>query len=74
MGGWEGGCVGGLVVGWMDGWLEKAEIKPTQPSLARAWQKDERLKESLYNITITMCKNLKTLLFHNLFQFQSCVL
>ena len=27
----------GLVVGWMDGWLEKAEIKPTQPSLAGAW-------------------------------------
>ena len=25
-------------VGWMDvGWLEKAELKPTQPSLAGAW-------------------------------------
>ena len=22
---------------WMDGWLEKAELKPTQPSLAGAW-------------------------------------
>ena len=27
-----------LDVGWMlDGWLEKAELKPTQPSLAGAW-------------------------------------
>ena len=26
------------MVGWMDvGWLEKAELKPTQPSLAGAW-------------------------------------
>ena len=25
------------MVGWMDGWLEKAEIKPTQPSLAGPW-------------------------------------
>ena len=24
---------------WMfDGWLDKAELKPTQPSLAGAWQ------------------------------------
>ena len=29
---------GGWLVGWMlDGWLEKAELKPTQPSLAGAW-------------------------------------
>ena len=26
-----------MVVRWMDGWLEKAELKPTQPSLAGAW-------------------------------------
>ena len=26
------------MVGWLDvGWLEKAELKPTQPSLAGAW-------------------------------------
>ena len=25
-------------IGWMlDGWLQKAELKPTQPSLAGAW-------------------------------------
>ena len=30
--------VGWLVGCWMlDGWLEKAELKPTQPSLAGAW-------------------------------------
>ena len=29
--------VGWMDVGWMDGWLEKAELKPTQPSLAGAW-------------------------------------
>ena len=29
---------GWMDVGWMlDGWLEKAELKPTQPSLAGAW-------------------------------------
>ena len=28
----------GWLDGWMDvGWLEKAELKPTQPSLAGAW-------------------------------------
>ena len=35
-------------------------------------KKDDRLKESLYNITITMCKNLKTLLlriFHYCFSY-----
>ena len=33
--GWLDGC---WMVGWMlDGWLEKAELKPTQPSLAGAW-------------------------------------
>ena len=27
-----------MLDGWMDvGWLEKAELKPTQPSLAGAW-------------------------------------
>ena len=32
--GWLDGC---WMVGWMlDGWLEKAELKPTQPSLAGA--------------------------------------
>ena len=31
------GWLVGRVVGWMVGWLEKAEIKPTQPSLAGAW-------------------------------------
>ena len=30
--------VGWMLDGWMDvGWLEKAELKPTQPSLAGAW-------------------------------------
>ena len=29
--------VGGWTGGWVVGWLEKAEIKPTQPSLAGAW-------------------------------------
>ena len=30
---------GSMLDGWMldDGWLEKAELKPTQPSLAGAW-------------------------------------
>ena len=31
-----------MLDGWMDvGWLEKAELKPTQPSLAGAWQKSQ---------------------------------
>ena len=36
MGGWM--LDGWMLDGWMDvGWLEKAELKPTQPSLAGAW-------------------------------------
>ena len=38
--------VGWILDGWMDvGWLEKAEIKPTQPSLAGAWQKKIRTQK-----------------------------
>ena len=32
---------------WMVGWLEKAELKPTQPSLAGAW-----LSLAIYNARI----------------------
>ena len=35
----------GWMDGWMVGWLEKAELKPTQPSLAGAWQKDNVIAE-----------------------------
>ena len=40
MDGWMVGWLDGWMdVGWMldVGWLEKAELKPTQPSLAGAW-------------------------------------
>ena len=46
--------VGWMLDGWMDGWLEKAELKPTQPSLAGAWQKQdvaELCKAQRYNIS-----------------------
>ena len=58
-----------MLDGWMDvGWLEKAELKPTQPSLAGAWLSLAKYKVSevqyckvakLKNCKITKLKNNK---------------
>ena len=50
--------VGWMLDGWMldVGWLEKAELKPTQPSLAGAWLSLAKRKKNGYN-HISKCCN-----------------
>ena len=43
--------VGWMLDGWMDvGRLEKAELKPTQPSLAGAWLSLAKREETNYSV------------------------
>ena len=53
------------MVGWLDGWLEKAEIKPTQPSWSWSWAELVNFKFESYgpmpNFVLVISKNLRRL-------------
>ena len=43
--------VGWMLDGWMVGWLEKAELNPTQPSLAGAWLSLAKITSTTTTVT-----------------------